>query len=205
VTALFLRSGFWILVIVNLLVGVVNWAIYGWLPTFLKGQFHLGLGAAGLSATAYIQVASFAGVLIAGTVADHWRRTQHRSRALTPGIGYLVAGPFLLLAASTNFLPLAVACLVIFGLGRGAFDANQMPLLRELVDERYSATGYGFLNLIGTTAGGVMIYAGGALLDAHVDLARIFQAAGICLFAAGILLLAVRFPARANGAGNEAS
>src|SRR5262249_28720384 len=107
--SLFLQSGFRVLVLVNLLVGIVNWAIYGWLPTFLKDQFHLGLGAAGLSATAYIQVASFAGVLAAGTLADRWRRSERRSRALTPAIGYLLAGPFLILAASTNLLFVAIA------------------------------------------------------------------------------------------------
>jgi hypothetical protein len=77
---------------------------------------------------------------------------------------------------------------VAFGLGRGAIDANQMPLLRQVIDERYSALGYGLLNFASTTAGGIMVYAGVAMLDAHVDLARIFQAAGAGLFVGGILL-----------------
>src|SRR5262249_14493920 len=122
--------------------------------------------------------------------------SQPRSRALTPAFGYLLAGPFLILAASTNLLPLAIACLLIFGLGRGAFDSNQMPLLRDLADERYSATGYGVLNFISTTAGGAMVYAGGAMLDAQVPLARIFQVAGVLLFFAGLLLAIIRYPSR---------
>jgi hypothetical protein len=77
---------------------------------------------------------------------------------------------------------------VVFGLGRGAIDANQMPLLRQVIDDRHSAFGYGLLNLASTTAGGVMVYAGGAMLDAHVELLRIFQAAGIGYFFAGLIL-----------------
>ena len=186
--------GFLVLLAINVLVGVVNWSVYGWMPAFLKLHFSLTLGAAGLSATAYIQIASFAGVLIAGTLADRWSRSNDRARAITPALGYLLAGPCLILAASTNLLPLAIVAISVFGLGRGAFDSNQMPLLRELIDERFSATGYGLLNLISTTAGGIMVYAGGALMDAHVDLARIFQTAGAGLFAAALLLLAIPFP-----------
>jgi MFS family permease len=192
------RGGFWVLLAVNMLVGMTNWAVYGWMPTFLKQHFHLGLGEAGLSATAYIQVASFAGVLVAGYLADRWSRSNPRARAITPAIGYVLAGPCLIAAASTSFFPLAVVGLIVFGLGRGAFDANQMPLLRELVPERYSATGYGLLNLVSTTVGGAMIYAGGALLDAHVGLGTIFQAAGAALFLAGLFLLFVRRPNQAH-------
>ena len=73
--SMFARSGFWILLAINLMVGVVNWAVYGWMPTFLKDHFKLGLGAAGLSATAYIQIASLAGVL-SNAVEPGWVPTR---------------------------------------------------------------------------------------------------------------------------------
>jgi MFS family permease len=194
IASLLSNPAFLVLLLLNVLVGVVNWSVYGWMPTFLKTHFSLGLGAAGLSATAYIQIASFVGVLIAGMLADRWSRTNLRARAITPAIGYLLAGPGLILAASTGLLPLAIAGIAVFGLGRGAFDSNQMPLLRQLIDERFSATGYGLLNLIGTTAGGIMVYIGGALMDAQVDLARVFQVAGGALIVASLLLFAIPFP-----------
>jgi MFS family permease len=190
--ALFGQPGFWILLALNVLVGVVNWMIYGWLPTYLKEHFSLGLGAAGMSATGYIQAASFAGVLIGGAWADRWSRVNRRGRALVPAIGYCVAGPCLLLAASTDLLPLAIAGLAAYGLGRGFFDANQMPILRDLVDERYSATGYGLLNFIGTAAGGLMVYAGGAMRDAQMDLAHVFQGCAGALLLAGLMLFLLR-------------
>src|SRR5262249_52887094 len=114
---LFTQSGFWVLFGLNALVGVANWAINGWLPTYLKDHFKMGLGAAGMSATGYIQVASFAGVLIGGAWADHWSRSNARGRALVPALGYCLAGPCLFLAAGTDMLGAAIAGLVVFGLG----------------------------------------------------------------------------------------
>ncbi|NBV86504.1 MAG: MFS transporter [Verrucomicrobia bacterium] len=76
----------------------------------------------------------------------------------------------------------------VYGLSRGAFDANHMPVLRQLIDGRYSATGYGILNFASCSAGGVMIYLGGLLKDANVDLANVFQIAAAALLAVGLLL-----------------
>lgn len=190
--ALFGQPGFRLLLALNVLVGVVNWLIYGWLPTYLKDHFRLGLGAAGMSATGYIQAASLVGALAGGAWADRWSRRNPRARALVPAIGYFAAGPCLFLAASTGWLPLAIVGLAVFGLGRGFFDANLMPILRDLVDGRYSATGYGLLNFISSGIGGLMVYAGGALKDRHVDLGYIFQGCGGGLLVVALLLLAVR-------------
>jgi len=190
--SVFSSSAFVALFAVNVLVGIVNWAVYGWMPTFLKDRFHLSLGDAGLSATAYIQAASFFGVLAAGVIADRWSRTSSRARALTPAIGFLLAGPCLFAAAGSHVFVLTIAGLIVFGLGRGSIDANQMPLVRQILPPHLSATAYGLLNLISTTAGGVMVYIGGALLDAHIDLNHIFQFAGVGLVLGGLILTAIR-------------
>lgn len=190
--ALFGVGGFWVLLALNALVGVANWGINGWLPTYLKDQFHLGLGSAGLSATAYIQTASFLGVLIGGAWADRWARRNGRGRMFVPAIGYLVAGPCLFLSGSVETLAPALAGLIVFGLARGFFDANHMPILRQLTDERYSATGYGVLNFVSCSAGGIMIYAGGMLKDAHVPLSAVFQFSAAGLLVVGILLLLLK-------------
>jgi MFS family permease len=107
-----------------------------------------------------------------------------------------------LLAASTDLLPLAIVGLAVFGLGRGFFDANQMPILRDLVDERYSATGYGLLNFTSTAAGGIMVYIGGAMRDAQIDLGRIFQGCAGTLLVGAFLLFLLR-PSQAAPAASE--
>jgi MFS family permease len=190
--ALFRQPAFYLLLLLNSLVGVANWGINGWLPTFLREKFHLGLGEAGLSATGYIQAASFIGVIVGGAWADWWSRTNPRGRAFVPAIGYLVAGPCLFLAAGADALPATIAGLIIFGLARGFFDSNLMPVLRHVADERYSATGYGFLNFISCATGGALIYGAGLLRDAHVDLRHVFQFSAAGLLVTGLLLLFVK-------------
>lgn len=190
--ALISQRVFLLLLAVSALVGVANWGINGWLPTYLKDHFKLGLGAAGLTATVYIQIASFVGVLVGGVWADRWSRTQPRARAFVPAIGFCVVGPCLYFGIQADALLLAVVGLIIYGLGRGFFDANLMPVVRTIVSERFSATGYGCLNLVGVVMGGAMIYVGGWLKDAQVDLGRVFQFSAAGLLVVGLLLFAVK-------------
>jgi sugar phosphate permease len=200
--ALLAQRAFLILLAADALVGIANWGVNGWLPTYIKDHFHLELGAAGMTATFYIQVASFVGVLLGGLWADRWSGTQPRARALVPAIGFCVAGPWLFFGIGAEALAVAVAALMIYGLSRGFLDANLMPALRAIGDQRYSATGYGVLNFVSVMMGGAMIYAGGWLKDAQVDLARIFQASAAGLLVVGLLLFAVK-PSRASHASAE--
>lgn len=187
------------------LVSIANWGIYGWLPTYLREHFHLGVGNAGLAATGYVQIASFLGVVIGGIWADRWSRTQPRARALVPAIGYCVAGPCLFFGIGADWLPLAILALVVYGLGRGFYDANLMPVVRSVADERFSATGYGLLNFIGCLVGGAMVYVGGWMKDAQVDLSLVFKVSAAGLFVTGLILFALRLqrPASAPTGGHS--
>ncbi|MSU66251.1 MAG: MFS transporter [Opitutus sp.] len=149
----------------------------------LRERFDLSQGKAGLTATATLQIASFCGILLGGALSDFLSARDPRARMLVPAWGYLAAAPALLLLASSHVLLIALAGLVVYGVARGFFDANLMPMVRQSVDERYSATAYGFLNLIGCFTGGAMTYAGGSLRDAGLNLSIAF---GIC--AGGILV-----------------
>ncbi len=203
--ALFRQPAFLMLLAVNALVGIANWAVYGWLPTFLREHFKLNIGAAGLTATGYVQMASFAGVLLGGIWADRWSRTRPQARAFVPAIGFCAAAPCLFLGVGTDVLPAAIAGLIVFGLGRGFFDANHMPVLRYIADQRYSATGYGFLNFISCTTGGILIFVGGWLKDTQVDLVHVFQFSAGSLLVAGLLLFALKSRAGSPQGGAKAS
>jgi MFS family permease len=189
---LFRQPAFVLLIFSFALVSLANWGIYGWLPTYLRDHFKLGLGAAGMAATGYVQIASFAGVLIGGIWADRWSRTQPRARLWVPAIGSCVVGPCLFFGITANLLPVAVAGLIVYGLGRGFYDANLMPIVRSIADERYSATGYGLLNFIGCMVGGLMVYVGGWMKDTHIDLAVVFQLSAGGLFLTGIILFVLK-------------
>ena len=87
---------------------------------------------------------------------------------------------------------MALAGLVIFGLARGFSDANMMPVLCQIVDSRYRATGYGLLNCISCLVGGATIYLSGILRDTHFNLAIVFQIAAAGLGLAALLMLALK-------------
>ena len=189
---LFQQGSFWALLGYFGLLSIANWAIYGWLPTYMGQQFKLGQGEAGMSATAYIQVASFIGVLIGGAWADWWSRRNPRGRAFVPLIGFCAAGPALYWSASTSVLLAAIVGLIVFGLARGFADANNMPILCQIAPDRYRATGYGILNFAACVLGGVMTYLAGVLKDANIGLERVFQFCAGGVVVAALLLLLVK-------------
>jgi len=163
--------------------GIANWLIYAWLPTFLKDRFALGLGEAGISATLYPQIGSFIGVLLGGIWADRWAKANPRGRILVIVLGFTIGAPALIWMSWTSVFIIAILVLLLFGIARGFSDANLMPVVRQVVDSRYAATAYGILNFLSTIAGGLMVYVGGALKDAEIKLSVIY------IIAAGLLLL----------------
>lgn len=189
---LFRIPSFYLLLVYFSILGMVNWLVNGWLPTFLKEHFQLDLGAAGISATGYIQIGSFLGVLLGGILADQWVTKNQRGRVYVLIIGFTLGAPFLFLMASTTLFWLAIVAMLIFGVARGFNDANLMPVLRQVADTRYIATGYGFLNLLSTLIGGGMVYVGGALKDANISLSVTYQVAAVLMLMATMCLFWVR-------------
>lgn len=186
---LFGLKSFNIILLFFTVTGMVNWLVYAWLPTFLKEHFHLNLGEAGMSATGYIQVSAFIGVIAGGILADRWSRTNHRARLNMIIIGFTIGAPFLFLIPSTQVFAFAIAGMLMYGIAKGFHDSNLMPVLCQVIDNRYLATGYGFLNFLSTTVGGVMVYAVGALKDRGVNLSVAFQImAVVVLFSAWSLV-----------------
>ncbi len=190
--SLFRQPSYYVLLLHWSLLALAGWGITGWLPVYLKEHFNMGQGAAGFSATGYLQAAAFAGILTGGAWADAWRRRNIRGRLFVPLIGFAFAGPALFMTASTDVFVLAIAGLIVYGLSRGFSDSNMMPILCQVADPRYRATGYGIMNCFSCLTGGVMIYVGGALKDRQVGLGTTFQYAAVALVVAGLLLLLVR-------------
>ncbi len=189
---LFSQTAFSILLFYFAVLGIVNWLVYGWLPTFLKDHFKLNLGEAGISATGYIQIGSFIGVIIGGILADRWVSRNKKGRLYIVIIGFSLGAPFLFLLASTQVFTIAIVAMLIFGLARGFNDANLMPILRQVSAQRYIATAYGFLNFLSTIVGGVMVYVGGALKDANISLAIVYQVAAVAMLLATWSLFALK-------------
>lgn len=190
--SLFSNGSFWLLLTFWGLLALAGWAVAGWMPTYFKEQFQLDQGQAGISATSYLAVAMLIGKLVGGFWADRWSRTHDRARILVPAIGLFIAAPAVLLLAKTHLLAFAIAGLSIYGLTRSFSDANLMPILCQVADSRYRATGYGVLNLFSCLVGGLTVYVGGALRDARIGVATLFQAAAAGMVVCAVLMLLVR-------------
>ncbi len=190
--SLFSKSSFLLAVLYWGLLGMAGWAVVGWMPTYMNEHFNLAQGVAGLTATGYLQAALLVGVIFGGAWADRWFRTNPYGRFYVPFIGLCCAAPGIFLAGSTDLLPVAILGLVVYGFARAFADCNMMPILCQVTDPRYRATGYGVLNLCGTIVGGLTIYAGGTLRDAKIDVGLIFGFASVSLLGCAALLLLIK-------------
>ncbi len=187
--ALWSKPAFWILVVYFTLPAVAGWVTKNWLPTYLADAFQLKEGPAGLSATGYIQIASFFGVILGGVVADWWLRRTIRGRIFTSAVGVLLLVPALLGLGNASNLSAAIAFMILFGLGWGFYDCNNMPILCQIARPEHRATGYGFMNLVSISIGAAATVGLGWMRDHHVNFSVAFAAsAAIALLSAGLIL-----------------
>lgn len=190
VRGLLSNRNFLLLVAYFTLPAIAGWVVRDWMPEILREKFNLGQGKAGVSAILYVQLASLAGALIGGTLADRWMKTTNRGRIFTSAIGMALFLPALFGVGNAPTLTFAIMGLIIFGLGWGFFDCNNMPILCQIVRPEWRATGYGIMNLVSISCGGFGDWAFGVLRDRHVPLNLIFGSfAGVALLSIFIVLM----------------
>lgn len=199
--ALGTEPAFWILVVYFTLPAIAGWVTRNWLPTYLADTFHLKEGPAGLSATSYIQIASFAGVLLGGGVADWWMRWTVRGRILTSAAGAFLLVPALLGLGHAWSLGAAIGFMILFGLGWGFFDCNNMPILCQIARPEHRATGYGVMNLVSISVGAGATVALGWMRDQGINFSVAFMISATVALLAAFLILLVRPGSEANQPG----
>ncbi|NBO65875.1 MAG: MFS transporter [Acidobacteria bacterium] len=188
--SLFTNIGFVLLVIYFTLPALAGWVVRDWMPDILREQFGLGQGRAGVSAVLFVQIASLIGAGIGGWLADRWMERTDRGRIYVGALGMILFLPALFGVGNAATLGIAIGFLILFGLGWGFFDCNNMPILCQIVRPELRATGYGFMNLVSISCGGFADWGFGWLRDREVPLNAIFGVfAGIALLSALIVLL----------------
>jgi MFS transporter, Spinster family, sphingosine-1-phosphate transporter len=188
--ALWLQPAFWILVIYFTLPAISGWVTKNWLPTFLADTFNLKQGPAGMSATGYIYLASLAGVFLGGVVADGWMLKTNRGRIFTSALGVLLLVPALLGIGFAGNLDVTIMFMILFGIGWGFYDCNNMPILCQIARPEHRATGYGFMNLVSISVGAAATVALGWMRDHGVKFSIAFAgSAAVALLSAGLILL----------------
>jgi len=190
---LFSNRSFILLVLYFTLPALAGWVVRDWMPAILKKEFGIGQGKAGVSATVYWQIAAIFGAVAGGWLADRWMRRTERGRIYVSAIGMSLIVPAMFgvgYAPQTGLLWVAVLFLVIFGLGWGFFDCNNMPLLSQIARPRLRATGYGIMNFVSISCGGFADWGFGALRDRHVPLFMIFSIfASVAVLSIALVLL----------------
>ena len=159
---LFSNIAFWVILFYFAAPSMPGWATKNWLPTLFADSLKIPMSEAGPLSTITIAISSFVGaVFIGGPLSDRWVQKNLRGRIFTGAIGLALTIPSLvLLGYVTTFVPVdgttfvpVVGAAVLFGVGYGMFDANNMPILCQFVPARLRATAYGFMNMVGVFAG----------------------------------------------------
>lgn len=189
---LLVNGSFILLVLYFTLPALAGWVVKDWMPAILKTQFDLGQGIAGVSATLYVNVASLTGAVCGGWLADRWMGRSIRGRIYVSALGTGLLIPALFGVGNAGTLAVAVVFLLVFGIGWGFFDCNNMPILCQIVRPQLRATGYGVMNMVSICFGGFADRGFGALRDRQVPLNLIFGVFASACVVSVILVLLIR-------------
>jgi MFS family permease len=174
IASLTTNLSFILLVLYFTLPALAGWVVRDWMPAILKERYGIGQGLAGVSATLYWQAAAIVSAIGGGILADRLSHSCNRSRIYVSAIGMALIVPAILGIGFASSLTAAILCLVLFGVGWGLFDGNNMPILCQIVQPRLRATGYGIMNFVSISCGGFADWGFGELRDRQVPLHAIF-------------------------------
>lgn len=115
--------------------------------------------------TITLAAASLLGVLFGGFLSDRWVQHNLKGRVYTSAIGLGLTLPGLFFLGYGHTLVALIAAGSCFGVGFGMFDANNMPILCQFVSNRYRATAYGLMNMVGVFFGAIITEVLGKMTD----------------------------------------
>lgn len=156
---------FWVILIYFAVPSLPGWATKNWLPTLFADNLGLDMAQAGPMSTITIAASSFVGVLLGGVMSDKWVLRNIRGRIYTSAIGLGMTIPALILLGFGHSVVAVVGAGMLFGIGFGMFDANNMPILCQIISAKYRATAYGVMNMVGVFAGAAVTHLLGKWTD----------------------------------------
>lgn len=188
---------FWIILFYFAAPSLPGWATKNWLPTLFAQNLDIPMAQAGPISTFTIAISSFIGVLAGGVISDKWVQRNLRGRIYTSAIGLGMTIPALFLLGFGSNLIAIVGAGTLFGIGYGMFDANNMPILCQIISAKYRATAYGIMNMVGVFAGALVTQILGKWTDGG-NLGEGFAMLGIIVAVALVLQLAFLKPTSDN-------
>lgn len=188
---------FWVILIYFAVPSLPGWATKNWLPTLFADNLGLEMAQAGPMSTITIAASSFVGVLLGGVLSDKWVQRNIRGRIYTSAIGLGMTIPALVLLGFGHSVVAVVGAGMLFGIGFGMFDANNMPILCQIISAKYRATAYGIMNMVGVFAGAAVTHLLGKWTDGG-NLGMGFAVLGGIVIVALVLQLACLRPTSDN-------
>lgn len=188
---------FWVILFYFAAPSLPGWATKNWLPTLFAENLGIPMAEAGPISTITIAASSFIGVIAGGVLSDKWVMRNIHGRIYTSAIGLGMTVPALVLLGVGHSIVAVVGAGVLFGVGYGMFDANNMPILCQIISARYRATAYGIMNMVGVFAGAAVTHILGRFTDGG-NLGTAFAVLGSVVLAALILQLSCLKPKADN-------
>ena len=188
---------FWVILIYFAVPSLPGWATKNWLPTLFATNLGIPMSEAGPMSTITIAASSFVGVLLGGVLSDKWVLRNIRGRIYTSAIGLGMTIPALVLLGFGHSIVAVIGAGMLFGIGYGMFDANNMPILCQIISAKYRATAYGVMNMVGVFAGAAVTHLLGKWTDGG-NLGLGFAILGSIVLVALVLQLACLKPTADN-------
>lgn len=156
---------FWVILFYFAVPSLPGWATKNWLPTLFSENLGIPMSQAGPMSTITIAVSSLVGVIFGGILSDKWVQRNICGRVYTSAIGLGMTIPALVLLGFGHSLVAVVGAGLLFGVGYGMFDANNMPILCQIISAKYRATAYGVMNMVGVFVGAMVTQVMGKCSD----------------------------------------
>lgn len=133
--------------------GFVGLIFYIWMPIFLLEKFHYSLGAAGLAALVYIQVASSLAAPLAGWLADSLRRRFQAGRVVVLFVGMALGSIFIFFVGHTAEKVTLLSAMMCYGVCKGFYEAGSFAALFDVIRPPARGTAAGIMNAVNWSGG----------------------------------------------------
>lgn len=159
-----------------------------WMPTYLFRRFHMSLSMAGLNGSAYLQIASVAGVIAGGALADMLvkrHRNDKSARMRVQSLGLFCGTPFIFLSGWTGGAVVVLSAMIGFGLFKGVYDSNIWAALYDVTPIANRGSALGIMNSLG--------WLGGAAAQLCIGVASERFGMGVSLSATALIYISAGF------------